>query len=224
MTLLSILLNPWLHTISALLAPFALRILPMFRRNPSSPSSQQREHQQPLIRHTPLRAPATVLLALYALYTLFTLAFARPPNLFTALHLPLYAPQSTIRAALLRQRYMSSTSAANGSTSMPELPPALEKLLARLASFDARTILVRCVIPVPLPPTQYVQDSRSPPLSPCPLNPDARLSFHHRSIGLYIVDSANERFRRVHTAHRRPTTRCMRFPLPCCRTRWRRPC
>jgi len=156
MTLLSILLNPWLHTISALLAPFALRILPMFRK-PSSltpPSSQQ-----PLVRHAPLRAPITALLALYALYTLHTLAFARPPNLFTTLHLPLNAPQSAIRAALLRWNYMSSSmsttsSTANGGAAIPELPPALEKLLARLASFDARTILVRCVFPVPLPETR----------------------------------------------------------------------
>ena len=163
MTLLSILLNPWLHTISALLAPFALRILLMFRKpsSPAPPSSQQRQHQEPLIRYAPLRAPVTALLALYALYTLFTLAFARPPNLFTALHLPLNAPQSAIRAALLRQKYMSTiqsttTSADNGSAAMPELPPAVEKLLSRLASFDARTILVRCVIPVLLPPAEYV--------------------------------------------------------------------
>ena len=156
MTLLSILLNPWLHTISALLAPFALRILPMFRK-PSSPTPPST--QQPLARHAPLRAPITALLALYALYTLHTLAFARPPNLFMTLRLPLNAPQSAIRAALLRRNYMSSmvdmktAMASNGGAAIPELPPALEKLLARLASFDARTILVRCVFPVPfLPP------------------------------------------------------------------------
>jgi len=172
MTLLSILLSPWLHTISALLAPFALRILPMFHK-PSSPTPPS--SQQPLVRYAPLRAPITALLALYALYTLHTLAFARPPNLFTTLHLPLNAPQPAIRAALLRWDYMSS-STANDRAAMPELPPALEKLLARLASFDARTILVRCVFPVPPPPgTKNTYRSLSPPL-PSPLIPDARLS------------------------------------------------
>jgi hypothetical protein len=176
MTLLSILLNPWLHTISALLAPFALRTLPMFRK-PSSPTPLSSQHL--LVRHAPLRAPITALLALYALYTLHTLAFARPPNLFTTLHLPLNAPQSVIRATLLRRDYMSSmvgmkTATANGGAAMPELPPALEKLLARLASFDARTILVRCVFPVPLTPPgaeKYVSISRTP-LPPLLLSPD----------------------------------------------------
>ena len=172
MTLLSILLNPWLHTISALLAPFALRTLPMFRKpsSPTPPSSQQL-----LVRHAPLRAPITALLALYALYTLHTLAFARPPNLFTTLHLPLNAPQSVIRATLLRRNYVSSmvgvkTATANGGAAMPELPPALEKLLARLASFDARTILVRCVVPVPPSPSWRrkirIDLAHSPPTPP----------------------------------------------------------
>jgi hypothetical protein len=183
MTLLSILLNPWLHTISALLAPFALRTLPMFRK-PSSPTPPF--SQQLLVRHAPLRAPITALLALYALYTLHTLAFARPPNLFTTLHLPLNAPQSVIRATLLRRNYMSSmvgmktATASGGGAAMPELPLALEKLLARLASFDARTILVRCVFPVPVPllAPKNTYRSRTLPSHPSsPLIPDARLSF-----------------------------------------------
>ena len=158
--LLSALLNPWLHTISALLAPFALRLLPMFRSNPPSPQRQrQHQHQQhqalASVIVAPLRTPVSALLALYALYTLYILTLARPPNLFTALRLPLNAPQSAIRAALLRRNdyyyspsSLSSTTTAgnaNGSTAAPELPPALEKLLARLASSDARTMLVRCV-------------------------------------------------------------------------------
>ncbi|KAI0253365.1 hypothetical protein BJV78DRAFT_1372547 [Lactifluus subvellereus] len=85
---------------------------------------------------TPLRTSISALIALYTLYILYNSVFARPPNLFTALHLPLNAPQSVIRAALARND--------NSSTgTQPVLPPSLEKLLARLASSDARAMLVR---------------------------------------------------------------------------------
>jgi hypothetical protein len=144
----------WLPTtICAFLIPFALRLLPMFR-NPSSSGP----HPRPPPAPTPLRTPISTLLALYILYTLYTLIFARPPNLFTALRLSLNAPQSTIHSALLLQHLQqlppdhrqalsaaAAAAAANGSTAVPVLPPALEKLLARLASSDARMILVRCV-------------------------------------------------------------------------------
>ena len=83
--------------------------------------------------HAPLRHLISGLLALYALYTAYNLLFARPPNLFTSLRLSLNAPQAAIHAALLR----------NVSRSDDALPPALEKLLARLASLDARMMLVR---------------------------------------------------------------------------------
>jgi len=134
----------WLPTtICAFLIPFALRLLPMFH-NPSS-----RPPLRPPPAPAPLRTPISALLPLYILYTLYTLVFARPPNLFTALRLSLNAPQSTIHSALLlqylQQLPQSLSAAANGSTAVPVLPPALEKLLARLASSDARTILVRCV-------------------------------------------------------------------------------
>ena len=151
------LFSSWLPTtICGLLIPFALRLLPMFRNT----SNGSHLHPRPPLAPapTPLRTPISALLTLYILYTLYTLAFARPPNLFTALRLPLNAPQSTIHSALLLQHLQqprpddhqslsssSSAAAANGSTAVPVLPPALEKLLARLASSDARTILVRCV-------------------------------------------------------------------------------
>ena len=161
MSLLSALLEPWLPTLCALLVPFAL---PMFRNLPPHPTPPA---------PTPLRTPISALLALYILYTLYTLAFARPPNLFTTLRLPLNAPQSAIHSALLLQqqqlqsnndhRPLSSATAAaaaagasgNGNESpvAPILPPALEKLLTRLASSDARTMLVRCV-PLSYPPAR----------------------------------------------------------------------
>ncbi|KAF8267970.1 hypothetical protein EI94DRAFT_1700576 [Lactarius quietus] len=81
----------------------------------------------------PLRSLVSGLLALYALYTIYNLVLARPPNLFTSLQLSLNAPQAVIHAALLR----------NTSSSDDALPSALEKLLARLASPDARMMLVR---------------------------------------------------------------------------------
>ena len=84
--------------------------------------------------NAPLRPFVSGLLALYALYTIYNLLFARPPNLFTSLRLALNSPQATIHAALLRNVSHSNNDA---------LPPALEKLLARLASLDARMMLVR---------------------------------------------------------------------------------
>lgn len=148
MSLFSASLQPWLPTLLAFLVPFALRLLPMFR-NPPHPTKPPAP--------TPLRTPISALLALYILYTLYTLAFARPPNLFTTLRLPLNAPQSTIHSALLLQQLqqhllpndhhlpVTPSDNDNGGTATPVLTPALEKLLARLASSDARTILVRCV-------------------------------------------------------------------------------
>jgi hypothetical protein len=141
----------WLPTtICAFLIPFAIRLLPIFRNPSTGP------HPRPPPAPTPLRTPISALLALYILYTLYTLIFARPPNLFTSLRLPLNAPQSTIHSALLlqhlhqlpldeRHSLSAAAVAANGSTAVLVLPPALEKLLARLASSDARMILVRCV-------------------------------------------------------------------------------
>jgi hypothetical protein len=146
----------WLPTtICAFLIPFALRLLPMFR-NPSSGSGP---HPRPPPAPTPLRTPISAFLALYILYTLYTLIFARPPNLFTSLRLPLNTPQSTIHSALLQQHLRqlppddlqsltaaaAAAASANGGKAVPALPQALEKLLARLASSDARMILVRCV-------------------------------------------------------------------------------
>jgi hypothetical protein len=156
---MSSLFASWLPTtIYAFLIPFALRLLPMFRNPSSGP------HPRPPPAPTPLRTPISALLALYILYTLYTVIFARPQNIFTALRLPLNAPQSTIHSALLLQHLQqlppddrqslsaaATAAAANGSTTaVPVLSPALEKLLARLASSDARTILVRCV-PFPTP-------------------------------------------------------------------------
>jgi hypothetical protein len=83
--------------------------------------------------NAPLRPFTSGLLTLYALYIVYNLLFDHPPNLFSSLQLSLNAPQAAIHAALLQ----------NVSHSDDDLPPALEKLLARLASLDARMMLVR---------------------------------------------------------------------------------
>ncbi|KAI0062619.1 hypothetical protein BV25DRAFT_1825125 [Artomyces pyxidatus] len=123
MALLSDALDPWIATLLALFLPPVLTyISSRRRRTPKHP-------QQKLT--TPLRRPLTIVVALHTLYTAYTLLFARPPNLFTSLGLPLSAPQSRIHAALLVK--------LNETT----LPPDFDALLARLASFEVRTVLVR---------------------------------------------------------------------------------
>jgi hypothetical protein len=113
-----------LLTVCALFIPTALYLRPKFRGGaPSSP-----------VPAAPIRTPISALLVPYTFYVLYNLMLARPPNLFTELHLPLNAPQSTIQAALLAQDNSSIRTGAQ---------PALEKLLARLASSEARTMLVR---------------------------------------------------------------------------------
>jgi hypothetical protein len=124
-----------LLTICALLIPTALYLRPKFRRG--APSS--------LVPGAPIRTPISILLLPYTLYVLYNLILARPPNLFTELHLPLNAPQSTIQAALLAAQDNTSSSIRTGAQLV--LPPALEKLLARLASSEARTMLVRLRAP-----------------------------------------------------------------------------
>jgi hypothetical protein len=176
-------LDSWFPTICALLIPTAVRLRSTFRNNNArSPPA------------APLRTPISALLALYTLYILYNIVLARPPNLFTALHLPLNAPQSTIQAALLAL----SNNGSNSSTSAGKtvLPPALEKLLARLASSEARTMLVRCVPPRPLPLL-----SSSEPLFSHPL--------------LNFADLANGPSRPVRTARCKPTTRYTRFRPLC---------
>ncbi|TFY56080.1 hypothetical protein EVG20_g9073, partial [Dentipellis fragilis] len=75
-------------------------------------------------------APRAAAVLLHTLYMLHTLAFVRPPNIFTDLGLPLGAPISQ-----LRHRAFSSVDG--------EVTPSFDELLTRLASFDIRTALVR---------------------------------------------------------------------------------
>lgn len=133
MPLLSASLDTLLFTTLAVIPPLVYLL-----RRPASSSMPR----------PPLRSALSGLLILHTLYTLYTLIIDYPPNIFTALHIPLTTPADRIRAILLA--HAGRTPGQPGAV----LPPALESLLTRLASFDMRTIYVRCVPP-------YV---RAPPL------------------------------------------------------------
>ncbi|EPQ53709.1 hypothetical protein GLOTRDRAFT_131048 [Gloeophyllum trabeum ATCC 11539] len=93
-----------------------------YSRKPSPPNASP---------SPPLRKPLSFLVVLHTLYVLYTLLLKYPPNLFKVLDIPLTTPSDNIR--ILLKRY------AGGG----ELPPALDALLTRLSSFDARTLYVR---------------------------------------------------------------------------------
>ncbi|KAF9457939.1 hypothetical protein BDZ94DRAFT_1227195 [Collybia nuda] len=73
----------------------------------------------------------SVLLLVHSLSMLHTLLVNVPPNLFSALNLPMNAATDTIRAMLLQR------------SDPPELSPEMEGLLRRLASFDTRSLYPR---------------------------------------------------------------------------------
>ncbi|KZT00665.1 uncharacterized protein LAESUDRAFT_732080 [Laetiporus sulphureus 93-53] len=93
-----------------------------------------RRNQPPSPPHTPYRAALTLLVLLHTLYILYTVLLRWPPNLFSALHLPLTAPTEGIRHMILTR---------GGLPAGAQLPKPLEALLARLASFEMRTLYVR---------------------------------------------------------------------------------
>jgi len=84
--------------------------------------------------NAPHRASLNTLVVLHTLYILYTLTVFFPPNIFKRLHIPLTMPSESIRAVLLHKASLD----ANAT-----LPRPLEDLLARLSSFDARTLYVR---------------------------------------------------------------------------------
>jgi hypothetical protein len=79
------------------------------------------------IRNSP-QSIISLLLLIHSLSTLHTLLLRPPPNLFSALHIPLNTPTDIIRALLIRHS---------------DLTPELEALLKRFASFDTRTFYPR---------------------------------------------------------------------------------
>jgi hypothetical protein len=81
------------------------------------------------IRNSPQRTRSilSLLLLIHSLHCLHNLLLS-PPNIFSALRIPINTPTDSIRALLLRKY---------------DLDPELESLLKRLASFDTRTLYPR---------------------------------------------------------------------------------
>ncbi|KAF8911710.1 hypothetical protein CPB85DRAFT_1220714 [Mucidula mucida] len=76
-------------------------------------------------------SPTRIFLCLHSVVLLHNLIIHPPPNVFTRLHLPLSTPTDVIRAILLKH------------SPEPNLPAHLEQLLAKMNSFDTRTLYVR---------------------------------------------------------------------------------
>ncbi|TFK49295.1 hypothetical protein OE88DRAFT_1662754 [Heliocybe sulcata] len=108
-------------SVDAFLISSAAIILPTvyYVRKPKSPSATPT---------APLRKPLSILVVLHTLYLLYTLLLKYPPNLFQTLDIPLTTPSESIRNVL---------------KAYGDVPPALDTLLTRLSSFDARTLYVR---------------------------------------------------------------------------------
>jgi hypothetical protein len=122
MPLLTLTLDPFLLA-SLLVTLPTLYVLSRPSRHPTSPP------------RSPLRTPLSLLLLAHTLFVLHALLVGYPPNVFSRLGLPLTASAEHIRAALLHAAHKPLSAS---------LPPRLSTILARLASFDARIIYVRC--------------------------------------------------------------------------------
>jgi len=72
-------------------------------------------------------------MALHGVYILYRIFFCTPVNIFSALRLPINAAPDVVRETLLDL----------AGDELKELPMALEVLLKRMNSFDARTHYIR---------------------------------------------------------------------------------
>ncbi|KAK0442109.1 hypothetical protein EV421DRAFT_594387 [Armillaria borealis] len=78
-----------------------------------------------------LRRGISCFLLLHSIFLAYSLTVLPPPNIFTALNVPLSMPTDSIRSLLLK------------NSDGPELPRAIEQLLRRMGSFETRTLYVR---------------------------------------------------------------------------------
>ncbi|KAK0215640.1 hypothetical protein IW262DRAFT_228005 [Armillaria fumosa] len=78
-----------------------------------------------------LRRGISCFLLLHSIFLAYSLIVLPPPNIFTALNVPLSMPADSIRSLLLKNSDES------------ELPRAIEQLLRRMGSFETRTLYVR---------------------------------------------------------------------------------
>lgn len=116
---------PFTVTIVSLAGPFLFKQLRAARREEAADDDEPRKRSgRPLI---------SLLLLLNSIYILYHLLLEPPPNLFTSLRIPFTTPAPTIRALLLQR------------TDPPTdfLPPQMELLLTKLASFEVRTMYSR---------------------------------------------------------------------------------
>ncbi len=79
------------------------------------------------------RTYLSAFIALHGVYILYRIFFCTPVNIFSALRLPINAAPDVVRETLLDL----------AGDELKELPMALEVLLKRLNSFDARTYYIR---------------------------------------------------------------------------------
>ncbi|KAG7447007.1 uncharacterized protein BT62DRAFT_97226 [Guyanagaster necrorhizus] len=70
-------------------------------------------------------------LLLHSIFLAYSIILLPPPNIFTALRVPLSMPADSIRSLLLK------------NSDERELPRAIEQLLGRMGSFETRTLYVR---------------------------------------------------------------------------------
>lgn len=116
---------PFTITIISLVGPFLFKQLRAARREESADDDQPAKRSgRPIL---------SLLLIANAIYILYTLLLHPPFNIFSVLRIPFTTPETTIRALLLQR----TESRRDG------LPPFLELLLTKLASFEVRTMYAR---------------------------------------------------------------------------------
>jgi hypothetical protein len=117
---------PFTITIVSLVGPFLFKQLRAARRENAADDDQPSTSSgRPIL---------SLLLLSNAIYILYSLLLQPPPNLFSGLRIPLTTPAPTIRALLLQRTDPLSDM----------LPPSLELLITKLASFEVRTLYARC--------------------------------------------------------------------------------
>jgi hypothetical protein len=117
---------PFTITIVSLVGPFLFKQLRAARREDAADDDQPSTSSgRPIL---------SLLLLSNAIYILYSLLLQPPPNLFDGLRIPFTTPAPTIRALLLQRTDPLSDM----------LPPSLELLITKLASFEVRTLYARC--------------------------------------------------------------------------------
>lgn len=116
---------PFVITMASLAGPFIFQQIRAARREESANDDQpSKQSGRPLL---------SFLLLVNAIYILYSLLLQPPPNIFSSLRIPFTTPAPTIRALLLQRT----------GPMVQALPPEMELLLTKLASFEVRTLYAR---------------------------------------------------------------------------------